>query len=60
MLISDEVSEEVGVFVAATAAAAIERAVDIFNPGEAYQAEEIPWDAVPRSRVKPAEPRGSN
>jgi hypothetical protein len=43
----------VGEFVALDAATAIERAVEIFGPGEQYQAEEIPWDAAPLSRTKP-------
>ena len=43
----------VGEFVALTAAAAIERAVEVFGPGAEYQADEIPWDAAPLPRVKP-------
>ena len=41
----------VGEFIALDAAAAIERAVAIFGHGAAYQAEEIPWDAAPLSKV---------
>jgi hypothetical protein len=43
----------VGEFVALDASTAIERAVEIFGPGEQYQAEEIPWDAAPLSRARP-------
>jgi hypothetical protein len=50
----------VGEFVALTAAAAIERAVEVFGPGSEYQADEIPWDAAPLPRVKPTVPRGSD
>jgi hypothetical protein len=44
----------VGEFIALDAAAAIERAIDVFGPGAAYQAEKIPWDAAPLSRAKTA------
>ena len=44
----------VGEFVAHDATTAIERAIEIFGPGEQYQAEEIPWDAAPLSRTRPA------
>jgi hypothetical protein len=37
----------VGEFVALDAAAAIERAVEIFGPASDYRAEEIPWDTAP-------------
>ncbi len=43
----------VGEFVALDATTAIERAVEIFGPGEQYQAEEIPWEAAPLSRTRP-------
>jgi hypothetical protein len=42
----------VGEFIALDATAAIERAVAVFGSGAAYQAEEIPWDAAPLSKVK--------
>ena len=42
----------VGEFVAREASAAIERAVEVFGPGAAYQAVEIPWDAAPLSKAK--------
>lgn len=41
----------VGEFIALDAAAAIERAVAVFGPGAAHQAEQIPWDAAPLSKV---------
>jgi len=41
----------VGEFIALDAAAAIERDVDVFGAGAAYQAEEIPWDAAPLSKA---------
>lgn len=41
----------VGEYIALDAAAAIERAVEVFGPGAACQAEEIPWDAAPLSRA---------
>jgi len=47
----------VGEFVALDAATAIERAVDVFGPGEASRAEEIPWDAAPLPRLNPAATR---
>ena len=50
----------VGEFVALTAAAAIERAVEVFGPGTEYQADEIPWDAAPLHRVKPPAPRAAD
>jgi hypothetical protein len=37
----------VGEFVAGDAAAAIERAIEVFGCGAGYRAEEIPWDAAP-------------
>jgi hypothetical protein len=40
----------IGEFVALTAAAAIERAIDIFGPAEDAKAELIPWDAAPLPR----------
>jgi hypothetical protein len=43
----------VGEFIALDAAAAIERAVDVFGPGLDYQAEEIPWDTAPLPRAVP-------
>ena len=43
----------VGEFVALDAAAAIERAVEIFGPAEDHRAEEIPWDAAPLPRTRP-------
>lgn len=43
----------VGEFVALTASAAIERAVEVFGPGAEYQADEIPWDAAPLPHIKP-------
>jgi len=49
----------VGEFVALTAPAAIERAVEVLGPGTEYQADEIPWDAAPLPRVKPPAPRGA-
>jgi hypothetical protein len=42
----------VGEFIALDSAVAIERAVEVFGPGTAYQAEEIPWDAAPLSKAK--------
>jgi hypothetical protein len=41
----------VGEFLALNSAAAIERAVEVFGPGAAYQAEQIPWDAAPLSKA---------
>ena len=43
----------IGEFVALDAAAAIERAVEIFGPGDEARAEAIPWDAAPLPRLKP-------
>jgi hypothetical protein len=43
----------VGEFLAHDAATAIDRAVEVFGPGEQYQAEEIPWDAAPFSKIRP-------
>jgi hypothetical protein len=40
----------VGEFLALNADAAIERAVEVFGPGLAYQAEKIPWDAAPLAK----------
>jgi hypothetical protein len=42
----------VGEFIALNAAAAIERAIEVFGPGSAHQAEEIPWDAAPLSKTQ--------
>ena len=42
----------VGEFIALDATAAIERAVEVFGSGAAYQAEKIPWDAAPLSKAK--------
>jgi hypothetical protein len=39
-------------FIAVDANTAIERAVAIFGPSDAHQAEEIPWDAAPLPRLK--------
>jgi hypothetical protein len=44
----------VGEYVALDAAAAIERAVEIFGGASDYRAEEIPWDAAPLPRPRPA------
>lgn len=41
----------VGEFIALDATSAIDRPVEVFGPGAAYQAEEIPWDAAPLSRA---------
>ena len=41
----------IGEFIAPDAVTAIERAVAVFGPGAAHQAEEIPWDAAPLSKV---------
>jgi hypothetical protein len=41
----------VGEFIALDAATAIERAVEVFGPGAAHQAEQIPWDAAPLSKA---------
>src|SRR5262245_14711963 len=41
----------VGQFLPPHAAAAIQRAVKNFGPGEASRAEEIPWDAAPLPRM---------
>jgi hypothetical protein len=40
----------IGEYVALTAEAAIERAIDIFGPAEEAKAEQIPWDAAPLPR----------
>src|SRR5438128_10449012 len=37
----------VGEYVALDAGSAIGRAIDVFGEANRYQAEEIPWDAVP-------------
>jgi hypothetical protein len=49
----------IGEFVALNPAAAIERAVEIFGPGDEAKAEAIPWDAAPLPRLNPlaARPR---
>jgi hypothetical protein len=39
----------VGEFLVVDAGTAIERAIEVFGPGEAYRAEQIPWDAAPLS-----------
>ena len=41
----------VGEFIALSAAAAIERAIEVLGPGADYQAEKIPWDAAPLSKA---------
>ena len=41
----------VGEYIALDASSAIERAVEILGPGAAYQAELIPWDALPLSKA---------
>jgi hypothetical protein len=43
----------VGEYIAADAADAIQRAVEVLGPGEDYRAEKIPWDAAPLSRQRP-------
>jgi hypothetical protein len=43
----------VGEYLALDAAAAIERAVEVFGPGAGYQAEQIPWDAAPLLQARP-------
>jgi hypothetical protein len=43
----------VGEYLALNAAAAIERAVEVFGPGAGYQAEKIPWDAAPLFTARP-------
>jgi hypothetical protein len=40
----------VGEFVALTAEAAVERAIEIFGAAEEAKAEQIPWDAAPLPR----------
>ena len=40
-----------GEFLAVNADAAIERAIEVFGPGGAHQAELIPWDAAPLSKA---------
>ena len=40
-------------FVAADAASATERAIEVFGSATDYLAEEIPWDAAPLPRAKP-------
>jgi len=40
----------IGEFVAVTAEAAIERAIEIFGAAEEAKAERIPWDAAPLPR----------
>jgi hypothetical protein len=44
----------VGEYVALDAQAAIERAIDVFGLAAGYQAEEIPWDAAPLLKLRPA------
>jgi hypothetical protein len=41
----------VGEFIALDAAAAIERAIEIFGCASGDRAEEIPWDAAPLVRL---------
>jgi hypothetical protein len=41
-----------GEFLAVNADAAIERAIEVFGPGGAHQAELIPWDAAPLSKAR--------
>jgi hypothetical protein len=41
----------VGEFVAADAASATERAIEVFGAASDYLAEEIPWDAAPLPRA---------
>jgi hypothetical protein len=41
----------VGEFIALDAAAAIDRAIEIFGCASGYRAEEIPWDAAPLVRL---------
>jgi hypothetical protein len=43
----------IGEYLALDAAAAIERAVEVFGPGAGYQAELIPWDAAPLFKARP-------
>jgi hypothetical protein len=42
----------IGEFVAITAEAAIERAIEIFGAAEEAKAEQIPWDAAPLPRPR--------
>ena len=48
----------VGEFSGPNAAAAIERAVEIFGPAGGYQAERVPLDALLRPRISNAPPEG--
>jgi hypothetical protein len=41
----------VGEFIALSATAAIERAIEVLGPSTDYQAEKIPWDAAPLSKA---------
>jgi hypothetical protein len=41
----------VGEYIAVDGPAAIERAIEVLGQGTAYRAEEIPWDAAPRSKA---------
>jgi hypothetical protein len=41
----------IGEFVAVTAEAAIERAIEIFGPVDVAKADQIPWDAAPLPRL---------
>jgi hypothetical protein len=43
----------VGEFVALDAAAAIDRAIEIFGGACGHRAEEIPWDAAPLPKMNP-------
>jgi len=46
----------IGEFVAVTAEAAVERAIEIFGAAEEAKAEQIPWDAAPLSRPSQKNP----
>jgi hypothetical protein len=48
-----------GEFIAVDAAAAIDRAIEIFGCASGYRAEEIPWDAAPLPRMNPVRSRPS-
>jgi hypothetical protein len=50
----------IGEFIALDATMAIEQAVEIFGPGEVYQAEIISWDAGPLPRVNTPRQRGAS
>jgi hypothetical protein len=47
----------VGEFVALDAAAAIDRAIEVFGSGSSHRAEEIPWDAAPLPKPRLPSPR---